>query len=56
MTAYCEEFYCLDNADTVLANFRSYRYVANANETVEKIDTDKKNFPCVKVCIATAYQ
>ena len=56
MTASCEVFYCLDNADTVLANFHSYRYVANANETVEKIDTDKNFFPCVKVCIATAYQ
>ena len=56
MTASREDFYCLDNADTVLSIFRSYRYGANANETVEKIDTDKENFPCVKVCIATAYQ
>ena len=56
MTASCEDFYCLDNADTVLGIFRSYHYGANANETVEKIDTDKKKFPYVKVCIATAYQ
>ena len=56
MTASCKDFYCLDNADTVLGIFRSYRYGANANETVKKIDTDKKKFPYVKVCIATAYQ
>ena len=48
MTASCEDFYCLDNADTVLGIFRSYRYGANANETVGKIDTDKKNFHTLK--------
>ena len=42
MTASFEDFYCLDNADTVLAIVCSYRYGVNANETVEKIDTDKK--------------
>ena len=56
MTASCEDFYCLDNADTVLAIVYSYGYGVNANETVEKIDTDKKKFPCVNICIATAYQ
>ena len=44
MTASREDFYCLGNADTVLAIVCSYRYRLNGNETVEKIDTDKKKF------------
>ena len=44
MTAFCKDFYYLGNADTVLAIVCSYRYGVNGNETVEKIDTDKKKF------------
>ena len=39
---------------------RSYRYVANASEAVQKIATSEKDYHkcslCAIVCIATAYQ
>ena len=57
MAPCIENFLCGDDFDAVLANFRSYRYGANAFEAVEKIVTGERNYRkcsfCVQVCLVT---
>ena len=54
MAACSEDFLCGNDFDAVSAIFRSYRYGANAPETVEKIAIGEQDYYRCSLCVKFA--